>query len=88
MAHVEIIIDDHHGCVATRALALDFNDRELAVLGGFTWFDPTKVIANGLQDVGRPAEHAGSRCAHLYEISTNWFSLNEIRWLDQRGMNG
>jgi hypothetical protein len=43
--YVEIFVDDHHGCITARTLALDFDDRELAIFCSLPWLDSTEMIA-------------------------------------------
>ena len=72
--HVEVVPDDEHGRVAARALALDLDDGELAVLGRLAGLDAAELGADGVEDVVRAAEHARRRGADLHEVFADGFS--------------
>lgn len=52
MTYVEVIIDDHHRCVAACALTLDLDNCELPVLRRFSRLYTTKMAACGVEDFG------------------------------------
>ena len=73
--HVEIIPDHDHWCVTARALALDLDDRELAVLGRLAGLDATQVTADGVQDLVRTTKHAGGGGADLDKVLANGLAV-------------
>ena len=72
-AYVEVVPDDEHGRVAARALALDLDDGELAVLGRVPRLNPAELLADGVEDVVRAAEHARGGGTHLNKVLTDGF---------------
>jgi hypothetical protein len=50
--YVEIIIDDHHGCVTACALTLDLDDSELPVLCRLSRLYSTKMTACSVENFG------------------------------------
>jgi hypothetical protein len=74
--HIEIVVDGHHGRIATSALTLDLNHGELAILRRFSGLNPAKVAAHRFQDFGGAAEHAWRRGAHLHKVLANWVTKN------------
>lgn len=66
--HVEVIVHDHHWRIATRPLAFDLDDCELAVLRCVARFDAAQVLADGVKDVVRAAQHARCCRAHLDKV--------------------
>ena len=74
--HVEVVPDDEHGRVAARALALDLDDGELAVLGRLAGLDAAELGADGVEDVVCAAEHAWGGCADLNKVLTNRLPSN------------
>ena len=75
MTHIEVVADSHHGCITARALALDLDDGELAILGRLSRLYAAQVAADGVEDVVRAAEHAGSSSADLHKMLTDWFTV-------------
>lgn len=47
-AYVEVIVDDEHGSVAARPLALHLDDRKFPVFRCLTGFDTAQVLAYGV----------------------------------------
>lgn len=72
-AHVEIVTDNNHRCVATRSLAFDLNHRKLPILCRLAWSDSTEVLADGVQDFCRTSEHTRCCGADLNEVFSNRF---------------
>lgn len=66
--YVEIVTNNQHWRIAARALALDFDDGELAVLRRLARLDAAEVLADGVEDVVRAAQHARRRRAHLHKV--------------------
>ena len=73
--HIEVITDNKHGSITARALTLDFNDGELAVLGRLARFDAAEVATDGVKNVVRAAEHTRRRRADLNEVFANRFPV-------------
>ena len=80
LTYVEVIADDHHGRVAARALALNLDDGELAVLGSVPGLDATELGADGVQDVVRATKHARRRCANLDKVLSNGFTVHTSQY--------
>jgi len=72
---VEIIVNGHHGSVATGSLALDLYDGEFAIFGGVTWVDATEVLGDRLENIRRAAEHAWRCRTYLYKVGANGFPI-------------
>ena len=74
--HIEIVSNDEHRRITTRALALDLDDGELAVLGRLAGLDAAELGADGVEDVVRAAEHARRRRADLDKVFAYRFAAN------------
>lgn len=72
--HVEVVAHDEHRRVAARALALDLDHRELAVLGGLPRLNAPELLTYGVQDPVRAAQHARCSGAHLHKVFADWLS--------------
>ena len=73
--YVKVVANDEHWCVAARALALDLDDGELAVLGRLARLDATQMSADGVQDVVRTTKHAGGGGADLDKVLSDRFAV-------------
>ena len=58
-------------------MTLDFDDGELAVLGGLTRFDATELCTDGIENVIRAVEHARGGGANLNKMLSNGFPTRE-----------
>lgn len=66
--HIKVVANDNHGSVTARALALDLNDGELAVLGGLARLDASEVATDGVEDIVRATKHARGGSADLDKV--------------------
>ena len=72
--HIEVVVHDHHWCIATSTLAFHLDHGELPVLGSFPRLNSTQVTAHSIEDIRRTTQHARRRGAHLYKIFANGFA--------------
>jgi len=73
--HVEVVANDDHRRVAARALALDLNNSEFAVLGSLAWVNTTEVGADCVEDLGGAFEHARRGRADLDKVLANGLAV-------------
>lgn len=77
--HVEVISNDQHRCIAAGTLAFDFNHSELSVLCRLSGLDTTEVLADGVENIVRSAQHAGCCRADLDKVLAYWLPTNSER---------
>ena len=77
--HIEVVANNHHWRITARALTLDLDDSELAVLGRLARLDTAELGTDGVENVVRAAEHAGRGCAYLDEVLTDRFPTDCMR---------
>lgn len=70
---VEIIANNHHGCVTTCTLTFDLNHCELSVFRRLTRLNPPKLLTNSVQDLRRTSKHTRCCGADLDKILANRF---------------
>ena len=86
--YVEVVAHDNHGRITARTLALDLNDGELAILGRLSRLYAAQVAADGVEDVVRATEHAGSGSADLHKVLADWFTVVCNEWVGLKRCGG
>jgi hypothetical protein len=71
---VEIIIYDHHRCIAAGALAFNFNNCEFTIICRGSWCYSTQLTANRVQNIRGAVQHAWCGGTDLHEVLPNWFT--------------
>jgi hypothetical protein len=72
--NIEIISNAHHWCIAASTLAFHLNESKFAILGRLSRLDSTKVLLDGIEDVGRAVQHAGCCRANLDKVLADRFA--------------
>ena len=71
--YIEVVANNHHWRITARALTLDLDDSELAILGGLSRLNAAQLRTDGVEDLVCAVERARSCGANLDEMFADGF---------------